>query len=136
LAVTLLDLGHRTGRVLPTGVEIEATNEQLGSLADISCFTASRLLKEWERGGAISKVREKVVIHTPEALATEQTGNSMLGSVFLAGVAFTFSAVQQRQAGSVYLNLIRQAFPKCVQQDSRLLGNQEALLEKTDSCFG
>jgi CRP-like cAMP-binding protein len=71
LALTLLDLGHRTGRVLPTGVEIEATNEQLGGLADISRFTASRLLKEWERSGAISKVREKVVIHTPEALATE-----------------------------------------------------------------
>jgi CRP-like cAMP-binding protein len=71
LAITLLDLGHRTGRVLPHGVEIEATNEQLGSLADISRFTTSRLLKGWERSGAISKMREKVVIHTPEALATE-----------------------------------------------------------------
>jgi len=71
LAITLLDLGHRTGRVLPTGVEVEATNEQLGNLADISRFTTSRLLKEWERSGTISKVREKVVIHTPEALATE-----------------------------------------------------------------
>jgi CRP-like cAMP-binding protein len=71
LAITLLDLGHRTGRFLPHGVEIEATNEQLGSLADISRFTTSRLLKGWERSGAISKMREKVVIHTPEALATE-----------------------------------------------------------------
>jgi CRP/FNR family transcriptional regulator len=71
LAITLLDLGHRTGRVLPHGVEIEATNEQLGSLADISRFTTSRLLKGWERSGAISKGREKVVIHMPEALATE-----------------------------------------------------------------
>jgi CRP-like cAMP-binding protein len=71
LAITLLDLGHRTGRVLPNGVEIAATNEQLGSLADISRFTTSRLLKGWERSGAISKGREKVVIHIPEALATE-----------------------------------------------------------------
>ena len=71
LAITLLDLGHRTGRVLPNGVEIAATNEQLGSLADISRFTTSRLLKGWERSGAISKGREKVVIHIPEALATK-----------------------------------------------------------------
>jgi hypothetical protein len=28
-------------------------------------------LKGWERSGAISKGREKVVIHIPEALATE-----------------------------------------------------------------
>lgn len=73
LAITLLDLGHRTGRILPHGVEIQATNEQLGRLADISRFTTSRLLKELERRGAISKGREKVVIHTPEALAIEQS---------------------------------------------------------------
>jgi CRP/FNR family transcriptional regulator len=69
LAVTLLDLGHRTGRVMPHGIEIDATNEHLGGLADITHFTASRLLNKWSREGVISKARNKVVIRVPEALS-------------------------------------------------------------------
>jgi CRP-like cAMP-binding protein len=68
LAGALLNLGHRTGRVHPHGVEVEATNAQLSALADISPFTTSRLLGEWERDGSVSKARGKVLIHTPEAL--------------------------------------------------------------------
>jgi CRP/FNR family transcriptional regulator, nitrogen oxide reductase regulator len=71
LAGTLLNLGHRTGRVHPHGVEIEATNEQLSALSDISLFTTSRLLSEWEREGTVSKTRGKVLVHTPEALVVE-----------------------------------------------------------------
>ena len=69
LALTLLDLGHRIGHVRPQGIEIETTNERLGSLADTTRFTTSRLLKIFERAGAVSKKRGKVVIHTPETLA-------------------------------------------------------------------
>ena len=69
LAVTLLDLGHRTGRVRPHGIEIDTTNEHLGGLADITPFTASRLLSKWSREGVISKQRNKVVIRVPEALS-------------------------------------------------------------------
>jgi len=69
LAVTLLDLGHRTGRVMPHGIEIDTTNEHLGGLADITHFTASRLLNKWSREGVISKARNKVVIRVPEALS-------------------------------------------------------------------
>jgi CRP/FNR family transcriptional regulator, nitrogen oxide reductase regulator len=68
LAVTLLDLARRTGFVRPHGVEIDATNEQLGSLSDISRFTTSRLLREWQRRGTLSKARGKITIHTPEGL--------------------------------------------------------------------
>jgi CRP/FNR family transcriptional regulator, nitrogen oxide reductase regulator len=68
LADTLLTLGHRTGRTLPTGVLVDVTNGQLGALADISLFTASRLLSGWERQGTVSKSRGKVLIHSPEAL--------------------------------------------------------------------
>jgi CRP-like cAMP-binding protein len=59
------------GRVHPDGVEIDVTNEQLSSLADISHFTASRLLNGWARDGAVSKERGRVVIRTPEALVME-----------------------------------------------------------------
>jgi CRP-like cAMP-binding protein len=68
LAVTLLDLARRTGLVRPHGVEIDVTNEQLGSLSDISRFTTSRLLKAWQSQGTLSKARGKIIIHTPEGL--------------------------------------------------------------------
>ena len=71
LAKTLLGLGHRNGRTLPTGVQVDITNSQLGALADISSFTASRLLSGWERKGAVSKFRGRVLIHSPEALVLD-----------------------------------------------------------------
>jgi CRP-like cAMP-binding protein len=71
LADKLLDLGYRSGREHPKGVEVEVTNEQLGSLADVSLFTASRLLSGWERKGAVLKERGKVVIRSPEALVVD-----------------------------------------------------------------
>ena len=71
LADKLLGLGYRSGREHPKGVEVEVTNEQLGSLADVSLFTASRLLSGWERKGAVLKERGKVVIRSPEALVVD-----------------------------------------------------------------
>ena len=71
LAETLLSLGHRTGRLIPTGVQVEITNRQLGGLADISSFTTSRLLSGWDRKGTVSKLRGKVLIHSPEDLVMD-----------------------------------------------------------------
>ena len=68
LAATILDLANRTGTVGPNGIEIEATNEQLGSLSDISRFTTSRLLNGWQRQGTVSKARGKLVVQAPEGL--------------------------------------------------------------------
>lgn len=69
LGQVMLDLAHRIGNVSPDGVEINATNEQLSALANISSFTTSRLLNRWSRRGVVSKGRQKVWLHTPEALA-------------------------------------------------------------------
>jgi CRP-like cAMP-binding protein len=68
LAETLQRLADRSGKIHPDGIEITATNEQLGSLADISRFTASRALSDWARAGILSKGRGRVVLHAPEAL--------------------------------------------------------------------
>jgi CRP-like cAMP-binding protein len=70
LAATLLDLARRTGSVRPHGVEIHGTNEQLGSLSDISVFTTSRLLAAWQRMGTLSKARGKIILHAPEGLTS------------------------------------------------------------------
>ena len=71
LADTLLRLGHRAGRTHPNGVDIDITNEQLGGLADVGVFTASRLLSKWVRQGTIAKERGRIRIHAPENLLTE-----------------------------------------------------------------
>jgi CRP-like cAMP-binding protein len=68
LAFALTSLGSRAGHMVPTGVEINIKNEDLASLADVSFFTASRFLQEWERKGAVEKSRGKVLIRSPEKL--------------------------------------------------------------------
>jgi CRP-like cAMP-binding protein len=68
LAETLLSLGDKSGEVHPDGIEIHATNDQLGALADVSAFTASRVLGAWEREGILSKGRGRVLLHSPEGL--------------------------------------------------------------------
>jgi len=68
VADTLIRLGHQSGEVRPDGIEIHITNAALGALADVSLFTASRVLRKWVRGGIISKKRGSVVLHHPEAL--------------------------------------------------------------------
>jgi CRP-like cAMP-binding protein len=68
LARALLELGDRAGKAGPKGLEIAVTNQQLGGLSDTSPFTASRLLKDWQHRGAITKHRGNVLIHDPELL--------------------------------------------------------------------
>jgi CRP-like cAMP-binding protein len=68
LAFALTSLGSRAGHLVPSGVEVNIKNEELASLADVSFFTASRFLQEWERQGVVEKGRGKVLIRCPEKL--------------------------------------------------------------------
>jgi CRP/FNR family transcriptional regulator, nitrogen oxide reductase regulator len=68
LAETLLKLGDKSGEVHPDGIEIRATNDQIGALSDISPFTASRVLSSWVRAGILSRGRGRILLHSPEAL--------------------------------------------------------------------
>ncbi len=68
LGHTLLQLARRAGQVHHDGVELTILNEQLARLANISAFTASRQLKEWEREGILQKGRGKVFILSPDRL--------------------------------------------------------------------
>lgn len=71
LARTLVHVARRTGRVRPEGVDVTITNEDLGNLASVSMFTASRLMNKWEREGLIEKTRGKLRIFSPENLLHE-----------------------------------------------------------------
>jgi len=63
--VTLADgMGHKGAG----GVTIGVTNEEVASMANITPFTASRILNRWQRLGAISKKRGQVLIRDPEQL--------------------------------------------------------------------
>jgi len=68
LAETLVRLSDQSGQFHPEGIEIRATNDELGALADISPFTASRVLNNWVHTGAVSKERGRVLLRAPEAL--------------------------------------------------------------------
>ena len=68
LARALTSLGTRLGTPSRSHIEVRIKNEQLASFADVSPFTASRLLKHWERKGIVSKRRGLVRIIQPEKL--------------------------------------------------------------------
>jgi CRP/FNR family transcriptional regulator, nitrogen oxide reductase regulator len=73
LAYALTDVASRTGQVLGGGVKIDIRNQDLASLADVSFFTVSRLLKKWDRAGAVEKSRGTVVIRCPEKLLADES---------------------------------------------------------------
>jgi CRP-like cAMP-binding protein len=71
LAALLLDLSQRSKRLDSEGIEINATNEPLSALSDMTAFTASRVLSKWRRKGAISKKRGKILVRVPESLLAQ-----------------------------------------------------------------
>jgi CRP-like cAMP-binding protein len=56
------------GTKYPDGIHLEITNEQLANTANITLFTASRLLSEWQRSGAVVKARGRILLRHPEQL--------------------------------------------------------------------
>ena len=68
LACALSNLGSRIGHAVPSGVEVGVKNEDLASLADVSSFTTSRILKAWARDGMVEKSRGKIIVLSPEKL--------------------------------------------------------------------
>ncbi len=64
----LVRLSGVIGHKVPGGVEFDVTNEELASAANITPFTASRLLSEWQHDRAIAKRRGKILLRAPERL--------------------------------------------------------------------
>ena len=68
LAHVLVSLGNGVGRKCPDGIHLDITNEQLANTANITPFTTSRLLNDWQRSGALVKSRGKVLLCCLERL--------------------------------------------------------------------
>ena len=76
LAQVLANLVYGIGQRVPGGVELDVRNEELANEANISVFTASRLLSAWEREGILVKRRGKVLLRYPEKLLRSSVTNS------------------------------------------------------------
>jgi CRP/FNR family transcriptional regulator, nitrogen oxide reductase regulator len=69
LARILANLAEGIGHKVPGGgVELDIRNEELANEANVSVFTASRLLSAWQREGILMKRRGKVLLRFPNRL--------------------------------------------------------------------
>jgi len=66
LASVLFGLASSIGQKVPGGIELDVTNEELAYSANITPYTTSRLISEWQRYGAIRKHRGKILLRSPE----------------------------------------------------------------------
>jgi CRP/FNR family transcriptional regulator, nitrogen oxide reductase regulator len=68
VAETLVNLASGVGHRVSGGIELTVRNEELAAAANVTPYTVSRLMSEWQRSGMISKSRGKVVMPCPERL--------------------------------------------------------------------
>jgi CRP/FNR family transcriptional regulator, nitrogen oxide reductase regulator len=68
VAQTLITLARSLGQKAPGGIALHITNEDLANAANVTPFTASRLISEWQRSRVLEKRRGKVVVRWPERL--------------------------------------------------------------------
>ena len=68
VATVLVNLANGIGQKVPQGIELDINNEELASESNVTLFTTSRLLSEWQRNGLVTKTRGKVLLRSPQRL--------------------------------------------------------------------
>jgi len=68
VAHLLVSLASAIGEATHDGVVIKVLNEDLAEGANVTPFTVSRCLKNWERAGIVAKRRGKILLRKPELL--------------------------------------------------------------------
>ena len=68
LAQVLASLATGIGRKVHGGIELDVRNEELANEANVTLFTVSRKLSEWQRRGILRKTRGKILLRSPERL--------------------------------------------------------------------
>jgi CRP-like cAMP-binding protein len=61
-------LAREMGQRVVEGIELNVSNEELANEANVTIFTVSRLLNDWQRKGLLVKGRGRVVLRSPEKL--------------------------------------------------------------------
>jgi CRP/FNR family transcriptional regulator, nitrogen oxide reductase regulator len=72
IAQVLANLSREVGRKGFEGMVINISNEDLANEANVTIFTVSRMLGEWQKKGLVVKRRGQVVVRSPEALVRLQ----------------------------------------------------------------
>jgi len=68
LALMLIESARQIGSREKNGLQIAVTNEQMADMADVSHFTVSRHLSDWQRHGILTKRRGRILLQNLEAL--------------------------------------------------------------------
>lgn len=72
VAHLLVSLACAIGRDTPSGIQLDITNEDLSAGANVTPFTVSRILSDWQRGGVVTKGRGKLLLQKPFLLGFEE----------------------------------------------------------------
>jgi CRP/FNR family transcriptional regulator, nitrogen oxide reductase regulator len=68
IAQVLTSLSREVGRKGFEGTVIDISNEELANEANVTIFTVSRMLGEWQKKGLVVKRRGQIVVRSPEEL--------------------------------------------------------------------
>jgi len=68
LAEVLINLCSGVGHRISGGIELAIRNEELAAAANITPFTVSRVISEWQRSGVLVKSRGRILLPSPERL--------------------------------------------------------------------
>jgi CRP/FNR family transcriptional regulator, nitrogen oxide reductase regulator len=74
----LVSLSCGIGKATADGIELKIKNEDLAAGANVTPFTVSRILNEWQRAGVLTKVRGKLLLRKPLLLAAELNSSTPL----------------------------------------------------------
>jgi len=72
LAQLVTTIAPTIGLVTRGGIELDVTNEELADASNVTTFTVSRLLNEWQRRGALTKGRGRLLLRSPERLLARE----------------------------------------------------------------
>jgi CRP-like cAMP-binding protein len=68
VAHLLMSLSSAIGQPTQEGVQMKVMNEDLAEGANVTPFTVSRCLRDWQRAGILAKRRGKILLRKPELL--------------------------------------------------------------------
>lgn len=68
VAHLLMSLASAIGKATHAGVEMKVLNEDLAEGANVTPFTVSRCLSDWQRAGILAKRRGNIILRKPELL--------------------------------------------------------------------
>ncbi len=68
VAHLLVSLASAIGKVTQNGVDLRVLNEDLAEGANVTPFTVSRCLRNWEQAGLVAKRRGGILLRRPELL--------------------------------------------------------------------